>query len=49
MSNRTDSQKDGRLFIRLSINQFIHLKSGNNGKEKENLVRFIRLPEGRRG
>ena len=27
--------------IRLSINQFIHLKSGNNGKEKENRIAAI--------
>ena len=35
MSNRTDSRKDRWLFIRLSINQFIHFKSVTMEKRKK--------------
>ena len=45
MSNRTDSPKDRRLFIRLSINQFIHLNS-NNGKEKKTVLRSFASQKG---
>ena len=38
------------MSIYLIINKSNYsLKLGNNGKETENSIRFIRFPEGRRG
>ncbi len=40
----------GQVSIRLIINKSNYsLKLGNNGKEKENIIRFVRYPERGRG
>ncbi len=46
MTERISGQMSICLIINISN---YSLKLGNNGKETENSIRFVRLPKGRRG